>query len=88
MYFISVHAGVIQQPAGRTYVAFEATTVTVVKGSTESWTSATVAGATDGTALYTSGTNSTGDSPHSFAQYQIQFRTAGTVLPLLPVESG
>ena len=72
------HAGTINQGSGNSYVAFDALTATLIGGAPESWGSSNIVEAAGGSALYSSGTNSTGDSPHSFAHYQIQFKTAGT----------
>ncbi len=72
------HAGVLRQKPATTYVAFEATTVTIDPGTPESWVSSNLVSSAGGTALYSSGSNSTADSPHSFAHYRIQFLSAGS----------
>src|SRR5438046_2405333 len=73
------NAVVIVQPAAATFVAFEAdSTATIIAGTPESWVSTNDVAASGGTALYASGANSTGNSPHSFAQYSIRFATPGT----------
>ncbi|MCK6500851.1 MAG: hypothetical protein L6Q38_15350, partial [Nitrospira sp.] len=60
-------------------MAFEAeNTTTRVQGTPETWDTRSDASASGGSSLVAGGTNSTGDSPHSFAQYQIKFATAGT----------
>ena len=67
------------QGSGGAAVSFEAdTAATIIAGTPESWVSTNDASASGGTALYASGTNSTGTSPHSFAQYSIRFATSGT----------
>lgn len=74
-----VMAAVYEQPRGANFIAFEADAgVNLVTGTPENWVSAPDAAASGGTALYASGNNSTGDSPHSFAQYSLRFRTAGS----------
>ena len=71
--------GVHVQPVGTNYVAFEADgAVTLIAGTPETWVSTNDAAASGGTALYAGGNNSTGNSPHSFAQYSIRFGTAGS----------
>ncbi|MCC7376669.1 MAG: hypothetical protein IT581_18565 [Verrucomicrobiales bacterium] len=72
-------AGIILQQTGAAFVAFEAeNTTTRIQGTPETWETRSDSGASGGNALAAGGTNSTGDSPHSFAQYQIKFATAGT----------
>ena len=73
-----VHAAVVIQ-GGDPQVAFQAeTAATLLPGKPENWVVKADATASGGGAIYADGTNSTGDSPHSFAQYQIQFAKAGT----------
>jgi len=75
----NTNATVIVQGSGSSYVAFEGdTTGTIIAGTPESWVSTNEPTASAGTALYADGTNSTGNSPHSFAQYSVRFATAGT----------
>jgi hypothetical protein len=74
----SAGAGTHVQSTGASHVAFSATTATLTKGTPENWGLSNVVGAGGHVALYARGNNSTADSPHSFAQYSIQFRTAGT----------
>jgi hypothetical protein len=73
-----VSAGTITQISGNNYIAFDALTATLVPGTPETWGISNIVNSVGGTALYAKGTNDTAGSPHSFAQYQIQFRTAGT----------
>src|SRR5256885_5270420 len=49
----------------------------IIAGTPESWVSTNDVTASGGTALYASGANNTGNSPHSFAQYSIKFATPG-----------
>jgi hypothetical protein len=73
-------AATFVQTAGSTYVAFEADSgaATLIAGTPESWASTNDATASGGTTLFASGTNSTGTSPHSFAQYSIKFTAQGS----------
>jgi hypothetical protein len=50
----------------------------LIAGTPESWKVKSEANASGGGGIIADGTNSTGDSPHSFAQFQLQFATAGT----------
>ncbi|MCX6923834.1 MAG: hypothetical protein NT154_11605 [Verrucomicrobia bacterium] len=60
-------------------VAFEAeSTTNLVAGTPENWIVASDALGSGGSALMVDGSTSTSDSPQSFAQYQIKFKTAGT----------
>ena len=52
--------------------------VTLLAGAPETWVSSNLVNSVGGTALYASGNNSTADAPHSFAQFQLVFRSAGT----------
>jgi hypothetical protein len=73
-----VQAVTIVQSTGASYAAFEADTpATIIAGTPESWVSTNDVAASGGTALYASGTNNTGNSPHSFEQYSIKFATPG-----------
>jgi len=71
---------VVLQGASDSFVAFEADGAAgkIIAGTPESWVSTNDVAASGGTALYASGTNSTGNSPHSFAQYSIKFASPGT----------
>ena len=71
---------VVIQKAGETFAAFKAdgAKAKIIAGTPETWVSTNDAAATGGTALYASGNNETGTSPHSFAQYSIRFATPGT----------
>ncbi len=75
---LAARAGTHAQATGATHVAFSATTATLLKGTPENWGLSNVVGAGGRVALYARGNNSTADSPHSFAQHSIQFRTAGS----------
>src|SRR5689334_15485337 len=66
------------QASGATYLAFEAENAQLIAGAPENWETKTDALASGGKALTIAGTNSTGDSPHSFAQFKVKFATAGT----------
>ncbi|MEO6567528.1 MAG: hypothetical protein ABIO94_02095, partial [Opitutaceae bacterium] len=78
-HFSPARAATILQGAAATYAAFEAdTTANIIAGTPETWVSTNDASASGGRALYADGVNSTGNSPHSFAQYQIKFATVGT----------
>ncbi len=69
----------IIQGSGTSFIAFEAeSTAALVAGTPENWKVVADAAASGGSALIADGTNSTGDSPHSFAQFQLNFSTAGT----------
>jgi len=69
----------VVQGATDTYAAFSADgPVTLIAGTPETWVSSNIVEAAGGTALFIAGTNSTTDSPHSFAQYQVRFKAAGT----------
>lgn len=68
----------ITQDEGSSYVAFEAETAVLTPGTPENWTVANDSAASGGSALAVDGTTSTGDSPHSFAQMRINFKTTGT----------
>ena len=69
----------VAQGASDNFAAFQAEgPVMVIAGTPESWAFSNVVSAANGAALYSSGTNSTGDSPHSFAWYEMHFKTAGT----------
>jgi len=72
------HAAVILQSAGSGDLAFEAEEATLIAGTPENWVRRNVAGASGGTVIVADGSNSTGDSPHSFAQFRIKFATQGT----------
>ncbi|HMO66563.1 MAG TPA: hypothetical protein PKE47_15300, partial [Verrucomicrobiota bacterium] len=62
------------QGGGQTYVAFEAErTPALVNGTPPFWAERAEAAASGGRALIADGPNSTGNSPHSFAQYSIRF---------------
>ncbi len=69
----------VVQGAGATFVAFEAESPSsLVAGAPENWTVQSDVSASGGSALSSAGTTSTGDSPHGFAQYRVDFRTTGT----------
>ncbi len=69
----------IIQGSGSSFIAFEAeSTAAIVAGTPENWKVTADAAASGGSALVADGTNSTGDSPHSFAQFQLNFSTPGT----------
>lgn len=68
----------ITQDTGATYVAFEAEGATLIAGTPENWEVTPDATASAGSALIANGTTSTASSPQSFAQFQINFKTAGT----------
>lgn len=69
----------VLQGDGATHVAFEAESPTsLVAGAPENWIVTSDATASGGSSLIADGTTSTGDSPHSFAQYRIDFKTPGT----------
>ncbi len=72
-------ATVIIQGSGASHLAFEAeANPTLINGTPTFWAAKAEATASGGQALIADGPNSTGDSPHSFAQYSIRFATAGT----------
>jgi hypothetical protein len=72
-------AAVILQTPTATHVAFEAEqTPQLIAGTISNWERRTDAGASGGSALYAAGTTATATAPHSFAQYQLRFATAGT----------
>jgi hypothetical protein len=70
--------GQITQDEGASYVAFEAETAVLIAGTPENWTVTNDSAASGGSALVADGTTSTADSPHSFAQMRINFKTTGT----------
>ncbi len=75
----SLNATTIFQGGGANHVAFEAEgSGTVIPGTPETWTNVADSAASGGAALVADGTNSTGDSPHSFAQYRIRFSASGS----------
>ena len=77
MLFRSSLAQAVQGP-GESHLAWSADgPVTLLRGTPETWVSSNVVNAVGGTALYASGSNSTGNSPHAFAQYQLVFKTPG-----------
>ena len=68
---------VVIQGAGENFVAFEAEVKAhLIAGTPENWVVKADATASGGGAIYADGTNSTSDSPHSFAQFQIKFAKA------------
>ncbi len=71
---------VVLQGSNETFVAFEAdgAAATIIAGSPETWVSTNDVTASGGTALYADGVNTTGTSPHSFAQYSLKFKVSGT----------
>lgn len=75
---VAVDAGTLGQTTGNSYIAFSATTAQLIRGTPENWGVSNVVAASGHVALYSRGNNSTADSPHSFAQFSLQFRTAGT----------
>lgn len=70
----------ISQGAQEAFVSFEAERpgVLVTPGTPESWVPAVDSTASGGAALKADGVNNTATAPHSFAQYFIQFASAGT----------
>jgi hypothetical protein len=71
-------ATIYQQPAAN-HLAFEAENhVTTIPGTPTSWEIQSDPQASGGSALYAGGANDTASAPHSFAQYQLKFATAGT----------
>ncbi len=76
---VAVTGPTVLQAAGATYAAFEAESPSsLAAGAPENWIVMSDAAASGGSGLLADGTTSTGDSPHSFAQYRIDFRTPGT----------
>ncbi len=76
---VSAQAAKVIQATGATHVAFEAeSTSLLIPGTPENWVVKTDPNASGGAVLIADGTNSTGDSPHSFAQYDLNFATPGT----------
>src|SRR4051812_15437521 len=71
-------ASTVLQTKDATYVAFEAEEAALIAGTPENWTVYADNAASGKAALKIAGSNSTGDSPHSFAQYRIKFATEGT----------
>lgn len=69
----------VAQGAGDTHVAFEAEGKgTIINATQTFWHATNDVTASAGGALYIGGTTANGTAPHSFVQYQIRFRTAGT----------
>jgi hypothetical protein len=76
---VNSETDVVVQGATDTFVAFEAETkAKLFAGTPENWTLYPDNNASGKAALRSIGVNDTVTSPHSFAQYQIQFATEGT----------
>lgn len=69
---------VVTQGAGESYVAFEAEAkARIIAGTPETWQVLADSAASGGGGIIAAGENSTGNSPHSFAHFEIRFATQG-----------
>lgn len=71
-------AATVLQGAGASFMAFEAEVANVIAGTPENWIVKSDSTASGGKTLIVDGTNSTGDSPHSFAHFRLKFANPGT----------
>jgi len=70
---------VVNQGAAESYVAFEAEAkARIIAGTPETWQVMADSAASGGGGIIAAGENSTGDSPHSFAHFEIRFATQGS----------
>jgi hypothetical protein len=75
----NAQSAVVDQNAGETHLSFEAERpgLTLIAGTPTSWEPINDTQASGGAALIAGGLNDTTTAPHSFAQYQLKFATAG-----------